>query len=444
MVLTLLLPWFPIILAVGVGGRLLGRSRGLGMGVLCALFWVVLVQASVGVLIWRDPLVVATMVAGAVAIAAMGSWAGEHRTQAISPCGAASESPAACGSSEEPTALLVQLSAAVDQFDDWLDRNRLCGDPWPAFDECLRSLLYQCCRATHVKTYRLLPDDQYVTPLHLLDPFHDEERISARSGIIGHVVTTGRSYLAGDHSQGELLNRLAGDGSPPVVWCFPIRAGTRRLGVITAGQLDIAPQRHRPFLRAVEQIVNQFWCTVAEVTHGRSAERLDPVSGLYTRPALLVAMEEAMGESYARNEPVAVAVIALEGLREINDAARWETADELVGSAGKILRAKLRSDDRVGRFDDSRFVMLLRRVDSELASLIVTQLLDRLGQLAENAEHWKAAVRVRCGVAGSGTKKPDLRTLLSRALIQWRRAREENLPIAGDLNPATTLSGALS
>ena len=48
MTLALLLPWFPILLAVGVGGRLLGRSRGLFMGVLCALFWVMVIQSSVG------------------------------------------------------------------------------------------------------------------------------------------------------------------------------------------------------------------------------------------------------------------------------------------------------------------------------------------------------------------------------------------------------------
>ncbi len=40
--LTLLLPWFPIILAVGVGGRLLDRARGAGLGLLSTLFWILL------------------------------------------------------------------------------------------------------------------------------------------------------------------------------------------------------------------------------------------------------------------------------------------------------------------------------------------------------------------------------------------------------------------
>ena len=75
--LTLLLPWFPIVLAVGIGGRMLGKKRGLFLGIACALFWIVLVQATVGYSIWQDYWVVAAMVAGALAIIFMGSWAGE-------------------------------------------------------------------------------------------------------------------------------------------------------------------------------------------------------------------------------------------------------------------------------------------------------------------------------------------------------------------------------
>ncbi len=75
--MTFILPWFPIILGVGVGGRLLSRSRGFGLGILCALFWILLVQTSAGVSIWRDPLSVLSILAGVFSIVAMGGWAGE-------------------------------------------------------------------------------------------------------------------------------------------------------------------------------------------------------------------------------------------------------------------------------------------------------------------------------------------------------------------------------
>ena len=138
-----------------------------------------------------------------------------------------------------------------------------------------------------------------------------------------------------------------------------------------------------------------------------------------------------------------VAAIALEGLREVSDSGRWEVADEVVREVSNVLRRKMRMDDRVGRFDGSRFLLLLRRVDSELASLIVAQFMSRLTGVCRNHGRWHGVVEVRCGVAGSGTERPDLRTLVFRALAQCRRARLENTPIASDLGPISVMNGAV-
>ncbi|MGB2987440.1 MAG: GGDEF domain-containing protein [Phycisphaerae bacterium] len=473
MVVTALLPWFPILLGVGVGGRLLGRTRGLALGALCALFWVVLVQTSAGAAIWGDPWSVATIVSGAVAIAAMGRWSGEMpdalgggdpRGSKRAVCHV--DSPGVCDSALNTggaeTAALQQLSAAIDQFDDWLDTHRNESDPWPKFDEFIRSVMYQCCKATHVKTYRLLSEGEELAPLREPDPLVEVERLSARRGIVGHVVTTGRSYLAGDRTQGEFVEKLAEGSSDrgarrdsrtsmctstctstysAIAWCFAIRQGTRRLGAVIVGQLDIPPEHGKPLLRAVEQLINQFWSTLVEVIRSRSAIEDDPVSGLCGRAAFFPAAEWSLHESYAHGEPVAVAVIALEGLRELNDTGRWEVADELVREVAGLLRRKVRMDDCLGRFDGSRFILLLRRVDSELASLIVTQIMSRAAAVCGDEARWRTTLAVRCGVVGSGTEQPDLRTLLSRALVQVRRARLEDTAIASDLGSVSTACG---
>ena len=465
-ILTLLLPWFPILLGVGVGGRLLGRTRGLALGVLCALFWVVLVQASAGPAIWTNPWAVATIVSGAAAIAAIGRWAGEtpgatgclqpvlssEHGRTSRPCHP-STADTAGPPAEEQNAPLQQLSRAIDQFDDWLEEHRNDRNAWPKFDEFVRQVCYQCCRATHVKPYRLLSEGDQLVPLREPDPLVDLESLSARRGIVGHVITTGRSYVAGDPTQGELVEELAHPGyglqttgcslepearsrtCPPIVWCFPIRQGTCRLGVVIAGQLDVVPERNKVLLRAVEQLINQFWCTLTETLRSRTAVQIDPVSGLHTRPAFLRAGEQSLDESYSQGEPVAVAVIAMEGLRELSDSGRWEVADELIQGIADSLRRKVRTDDCLGRFDGSRFIILLRRVDSELASLIVTQIMSRVSAVCSDQARWNVTVGVRCGLAGSGIETPDLRTLVSRALVQCRRARVEDTPIASDLAP---------
>jgi len=444
--LTLLLPWFPILLGVGVGARLLGRARGLFLGVICALFWIVLVQASAGAGIWSDFWTVAGIVAGAVAIAAMGVWSGQTPTE---PIGADTSSVSlqravgegASRASEQHRDTLRQLAVVMEQFDDWLEEYRDDGNPWPKFDELVRSVAYQVCKASHVRPYRLSTEGEELLPLREPDPLIEFERLPARQGIVGHVVTTGRPFVAGDPTQGDMVAKLAEESAEPIAWCFAVRQGRRRLGAVTVGQLGIPPEGSRPLLATVERLVGQFWCTLDETVRSRRAVREDPISALPTRPAFLLAAGQSLHESYQQGEPVAMVVIALEGMRELSDSGRWDVADDLVREVSRVLRRKVRMDDRLGRFDGSRFILLLRRVDSELASLIVSQLMSRVGRVCDDEARWRATVTVRCGLAGSGTENPDLRTLVFRALAQCRRARHDDVPLASDLGSLAAVGG---
>ncbi len=439
MTLTLLLPWFPIVLAVGVGGRILGRTRGLAMGIVSALFWLLLVQASAGDGFSGQPWVVLSMIAGATAIVAMGRWSGEF---AASEADSTVSKKTATVSPEAHVTESRHLIAAVDRFDDWLHEHREDSDPWPKFDEFVRALLYEFCQATHVRPYRLLSGGDDLVALHDSEPLGDDDRLSARRGIVGHVVTTGRPYLFGDASQGELVNRLGDESDEPIAWCFAIRQGPRRLGVVLVGQVGFAPDQQVIFRRSMERLVNQFWCTLAETMLSRSAAQVDPASGLATRFAFLRVAEESLRSSYKQGEPVAIVVMAIEGLRTLNDTGRWEVADEVVRAVSDVLRRKVRMDDQLGRFDDSRMVLLLRRVDSELASLIVAQMMSRVTAVCSDASRWGSSVCVRCGVTGSGTDEPTLRTLMSRALIQCSRARQAHASVASDFSVSVEADGA--
>lgn len=455
--LTQFLPWLPILLGAGVGGRLLGRRRGTALGVLCALFWIVLIQASTGIGVWQHLWPAAAIIIGASAIVAMGAWAGNHGLPNPKPqtpdqdapgsgvWGLGSDtlhpiphtpypnpySPGGPGASG-----LDRLAVALDRFDDWLDESPATdGDAerWASFGEFIRSAMYECCRATHVKPYRLSPEGDHLVALREAEPLAPERHIPARAGIVGHVVTTGRSYYAGDRTQGQLVSTLAEGSEEPIAWCFAINRGTKRMGVVVVGRLDIAPQQNRALLTAVERLIALFWRAFDETIRARAGELYDPISSLETRPAFLDSARQAIDESYAAGEPVAAVVIALEGLRSLNDAGRWEAADELVREASTYLRGKVRKDDRIGRFDGSRFVLLLRRVDSELATLIVRQIIAKLTTICGDLARWRTAIHVRCGLAGSGTEQPDTRTLISRAMTEAQRARTEGLIIASDL-----------
>jgi len=444
---TLLVSWFPIILAVGIGGRMLDRRRATGLGVLCTFFWVILLQACHGPEVWMGAMRALSILAGSGAILAMGAWAGEMslpsatlKTPGHSPIG-----PVGSGDGRQDSEALGSFSSMLDRFDTWLEQHQGDIDPWPKFDEFIRTVLYESCAATHVKPFHVLCEGDELSPLRGIDPFEDVPRVSARRGIIGDVIATGRSYVAGTRPSGESTPYPAREaGEELLTWCFPIMQGTRGIGVVMIGQLGIAPDSNEHRLHAAERMVALFWRMLCETCRSRTASMNDPASALFTRETFLRVSDETLQNSYGQGEPVALAVIALEQLRHLNDTARWDVADELVREVSILLKDRVRTDDHVGRFDGSRFLILLRRVDLSLATLILEQLLTRLQDLVGDNSRWRISMGVRCGVTCSGKEQPDMHSLISQAIAQCHKARVEDKAVCGDLYPAAAVSETVS
>ena len=436
MLLDIMLPWFPIVLSVAVGARLVGRAKASWLGLTCALFWVIVVQTTSGVPFWADPVTFASLLAGSAAIVGMAHWSGVHQSSDTHPPPARAHGPQPSTFNLQPSTFNPSFDAiagAITEFDDWLEAHRFSSDAWPAFDEFLRHLLYTHCGATHTRPYRILSEGDGLVPLRAIQSTDSEELASARRGILGHVATTGRPFYATDPSQGELVMALAKGTDNPPAWCFAIRQGARSIGLVSVGHL--AGESPSPaMMQAMARLTGQFWMTLSEVCRSRSAVTTDPVSGLMTREAFLDEAQRSAGQSYEHGEPVAMAVIAVEGLRTLLDQGRWDLANDVVYEVSVALRDRVRPDDLLGRFDDSRFLLMLRRVDSELASLIATQLTQRLARLPTVEAVGGGNVGIRCGVSGSGTGSPPVTQLVADAVRLCHRARENEVQVASDVN----------
>jgi diguanylate cyclase (GGDEF)-like protein len=319
----------------------------------------------------------------------------------------------------------------LDQFEQWAGRIGASSNPWPEFGELVRSSLHQLCGATRVTPYRVTSNGKELRALRDGDSPVQTDRVNTRKGLIGHVFTTGRTYVKSDAANGELIESLAGDGEQGrLAWCFVVRRGNQRIGLVTAGHFADSARAQLPL---AERLISLFWQTTGDVERARRLEQSDPVCGLPSRPAFLETAEGALAETYRQNAPSAVAVLAVEGLRSMNDSGRWEVADDLLRDVSRFLQSRVRNEDRLGRFDGSRFVLLLRGVDSELATLIVRQIMAQMGTLCGDTGRWGASLKVRCGLSGSGSGQPSLRDLVSAALRQVQLSREQNRQISSDI-----------
>lgn len=433
--------WFPIIIAAAACGRAVPRRHALGLGLCCAGFWMVLALTVMPDDVVAKPLRAVVLLLGALPIAFLPPWVASWEDRAALP-GFQDRSVGKAATLHRSLTPdggeIVRLGEALEQFRDWLDRRPLEPDPWTDFGEWLRSVLYRLCGATHVRLYRLVPEQSRLIPIREVNEILDEQWPDAREGLLGHISTTGRSYFQGDMGQGELIERLASEADPCPQWCFAIRSGPRRLGLVVVGGFDAEQMPDRTLCRTLEFLVEQVWNRLLDVQTGRAAGTRDPVSGVLSRQSFLAMGEVVVREALAEGRPASVAIVAIEGLRQLNDTGRWELADELIREAGAALTKRLRADDLIGRFDGSRFMILLHDVDSHLASLILRQALDHLESLCGDQARWRVAMKIRCGLAGSGHQQPTLQYLISRALRLNHQARGDQRIIASDLEAVQT------
>lgn len=425
----LVIYWFPLILGVGFAATLLGPTRGRVMALLAALYWILLANSSTEGHIWSDPLSVILILAGATVILWVGYWMGSPLST-----GAGEKAMAAAPATEayDDWTNGELIGDLIQRFDEWLAANRHKSDPWPDFGEFIRSAIYMGAGGKHVRAFRVVEGEKELSPLRQTDPCENGFP-SPRSGIIGHVITSGRAYYDNDPAHGELIDKLVARNHEPCAWCFPIRYQSRTVGVITVGETPAHRMNDHMWLRVIENLVSLFWATMAESCLGRMAGHVDPVAGVLTYDTFLSTAKDSADDAHRQGEPVVIAHISIGGIRKMYDSGEWGLANHAIAAASQVLRERVRSDDVIGVYEASQFMILLRRVDSELATLIVEQLVERLVELCGDAGKWRAELTVHCGVAGSGIEPPQVADLLIKAMNNSRLARNQSVPIVSDI-----------
>lgn len=113
----------------------------------------------------------------------------------------------------------------------------------------------------------------------------------------------------------------------------------------------------------------------ALVLHLAQQATLDPVTGLMNR-AGLAHVTESFERRAANGLPRTIAVIDLDGFKEINDRQGHEAGDAILREVGEVLREHLRPTDAISRLGGDEFVLLLSRIDMDRAQTIVARVVE--------------------------------------------------------------------
>jgi diguanylate cyclase (GGDEF)-like protein len=133
----------------------------------------------------------------------------------------------------------------------------------------------------------------------------------------------------------------------------------------------------------------------------RSLERLsreDPLTGLANRRCWDATIEREVERARRQDGELAVMLIDLDHLKEVNDRFGHATGDRVLRSVGEVLVGRVRATDLAARLGGDEFAVLCPDTGAERAGLLAEELRFRLGELRA-LEDALPEVTVSIGVA---------------------------------------------
>ncbi len=434
MSLQLPLYWVSLAMLAGLGARHLTRKSAWMLGLAAIAFWVFSAVVFGGMDSQSQSIAVAIAAGGLAMTVFVTPRAGvtvsdtslqqASDEDAIEPDNPAAKQQHPSRESEEEIGAVGSIASVPRDFDRWLSTHRDLADPWPDFGEFVRSTLLACCGASQIKAYRLLSaSESTLLPLHETAP-KDHDFPPLRSGIRGYVATSGKNFYEDDEAN-DSIHELAELGDESCAWCFAVQVNGHPIGVIQVGELSNAGLSGRQRLVLMEGMISLCWIALTEACRSRVADETDSVAGVLTSEAFLNAASRALSTAHTNSEPAAIVCFEVEGLRRLTDSGNWEIAKDAIRRVSEIIRERIREDDLAGFFDGSRFVVMLARVDAELASLIVKKIQGYINEMLVALGEPANVLFVRCGLIGSSECQPAVHEFVSAAIMATNEARKQ-------------------
>lgn len=165
-----------------------------------------------------------------------------------------------------------------------------------------------------------------------------------------------------------------------------------------------------------------------------SAAVTDDLTGLNNRRAFDERLAEEVARASRYGSPLSLAMLDLDGFKQVNDNHGHNVGDSLLRAVGVLLKAELRATDIAVRYGGDEFALILPNTPKTDAWAVAEKVRSSLRTLAVDAgEGVFVGTTASLGVASHGEENPDLTSLLQSAdaaLYRAKRAGRDRVEIA--------------
>jgi len=195
-----------------------------------------------------------------------------------------------------------------------------------------------------------------------------------------------------------------------------------RLAALGAGADDVLtrPLAAAELLARVQLRLNRLRLTRSHATR-------DALTGLLLRPSFVEGVDARLAEARRHHRPLTVAVLHVDGLREINALHGHLAGDEVLARCGRLLATRLRAEDLRGRWSGDELALAFGGQGTDTISGVIRRLENELAALRFTGADGRAFRVTACaGLAAlpeDGTTGDELFAVADRRLEGAKRAR---------------------
>ena len=174
------------------------------------------------------------------------------------------------------------------------------------------------------------------------------------------------------------------------------------------------------------------------VQRGRSIARLidrDGLTGMLNQRRLRSAIEREIRRARRQSQPLSLAIIDVDFFKSVNDTHGHVSGDRVLLMLAKVMRARLRLSDVIGRMGGEEFAVIMPDTTAAVARQVVDDLRQNFGNIAHYSADGVGRFKVSFSAGVSELQDvDDITTLISRSDDLLYRAKKSgrNCVVAGD------------